>query len=117
MFAVRVLFSEKGRLQCVVQELVEKGQLSAELKDVSEPLGFLLHEGGAHSIIDAAYRYCRHEKGSDVVLFGTGNPDHVQANIESILSPPLPVEDVERLEALFGALTGIGLDRPGKGRR
>ena len=70
----------------------------------------------ADSVIDAAYRYCRHAAGSDVVLFGTGNLDHVRANIDSILSPPLPTADVERLETLFGALIGIGLDRPDKVR-
>ena len=52
--------------------------------------------------------------GSDVVLFGTGNLEHVRANIDSMLGPPLPAEDVARLETLFGALTGIGLDRPDK---
>lgn len=113
MFAVRVLFSEQGRLRRVVQELVADGRLPEESLNVEDPLGFLVHEGGAHSVIDAAYRYCRHTAGVDMVLFGTGNPDHLRANVESILRPPLPAEDIERLKALFGALTGVGLDRPG----
>ncbi|MEE3258804.1 MAG: aldo/keto reductase, partial [Candidatus Latescibacterota bacterium] len=116
MFAVRVLFSEEGRLQRVVQELVAQGLLQAESIDAADPLGFLIHESGAHSLIDAAYRYCRYAAGSDVVLFGTGNLEHVRANIDSMLGPPLPAEDVARLETLFGALTGIGLDRPDKVR-
>ncbi len=113
MFAVRLLFSEPGRLTRVVRELAEQGRLPAELSDEPEPLGFLIHEAGAQSVIDAAYRYCRHTAGSDVVLFGTGNPDHVEANVDSILRPPLPAAGVEQLEAVFGALTGVGLDRPG----
>lgn len=112
MFAVRVLFSEPGRLRRVVGELVEAGRLPPELGDDPDPLGFLIHEGGAASVIDAAYRYGRHTRGTDVVLFGTGSPDHLRANIESILSPPLPAADTQRVETLFGALTGVGLDIP-----
>lgn len=115
MFAVRLLFSEPGRLKRVVDELVEEGLLPDELRvEGREPLGFLIHESGARSVIDAAYRYCRHSDGPDVVLFGTGNPEHLKANIESILSPPLPDTDVDRLETLFGALTDVGLDAPGR---
>ena len=99
----------------VVDELVEEGLLPDELRvEGREPLGFLIHESGAHSVIDAAYRYCRHSDGPDVVLFGTGNPEHLKANAESILSPPLPEADVDRLEALFGMLTDVGLDAPGR---
>jgi len=112
MFAVRVLFSQPGRLQRIVGELVEAERLPPELKGDPNPLGFLLHEGGARSVIDAAYRYCRHTPGTDVVLFGTGNRDHLRSNIESILSPPLPPAQVRKMGALFGALTGVGLDLP-----
>lgn len=113
MFAVRVLFSEEGRLKRVVDSLVADGQLPRELAQEEEPLGFLLHEAGARNIIDAAYRYCRHTEGTDVILFGTGNPDHLRANVESILSPPLPASDVERLNTVFGSLVDVGLDAPG----
>ena len=70
---------------------------------------------GAESVIDAAYRYCRHVPGADVVLFGTSNPNHVRRNVESILRPPLPAEDVAYLQEVFGALTGVGLDKPDYG--
>jgi aryl-alcohol dehydrogenase-like predicted oxidoreductase len=113
MFAVRVLFSEKGRLKRVVDELAKEGRLPAELMNEPDPLGFLIHDAGARNIIDAAYRYCRHTEGTDVILFGTGNPDHVKANIDSILAPPLPDTDVKELESLFGELLDVGLDAPG----
>ncbi len=113
MFAVRLLFSERGRLQSVVDGLVDEGQLPAELKGRDQPLGFMIHEGGARNLIDAAYRFCRHSRGTDVVLFGTGNPDHLESNIASILSPPLPAADIRHLESIFGRLVGVGLDRPG----
>jgi hypothetical protein len=50
------------------------------------------------------------------LLFGTGNPDHLKTNLNSILSPPLPREDVQKLYEIFGALEGIGLDLPKFGK-
>jgi len=47
-----------------------------------------------------------------VVLFGTGNPAHVDTNIASILKPPLPEADHTRLKSVFGHLVGVGLDLP-----
>lgn len=113
MFAVRAVFSVPGRLQQVVKELVEAGQLPEWLAEKANPLDFLIHEGGAESVIDAAYRYVRHQQGTDVILFGTGDPEHLKTNLASILKPALPKEDVDRLHELFAHLTGVGLDYPG----
>ena len=52
------------------------------------------------------------EPGVDVVLFGTGSPEHLRTNIASILKPPLPEADRLQLTTLFGHLVGIGLDAP-----
>ena len=111
MFAVRAIFSVPGRLQRDIAELVAEGKLPKWLADKKQPLDFLLHnQGGAKSIIEAAYRYARHEPGANVVLFGTGNPDHLAPNINAILQPPLPEVDRQKLAGLFGALEGVGLD-------
>lgn len=112
MFAVRSLFSIPGRLQATMAQLAGEGRVPSWLAETDDPLGFLIHDGAAQSVIDAAYRYVRHDPGVDVVLFGSGNPEHIERNIDSILSPPLPAADVDRLHELFGALEGIGLDRP-----
>ena len=112
MYVVRNIFSKPGLLADTVRGLIESGALPPDGIDPADPLGFLVHEGGAESVIDAAYRFARHQPGADTVLFGTGNKDHLAANIESILRPPLPEADVARLHALFGALTGVGLDIP-----
>ena len=116
MFAVRLLFSKPGRLNHVVTQLINEGKLPAWLAEREHPLGFLIRSGGARTVIDAAYRYCRHEPGTDVVLFGTGSPTHLRSNIDSILSNPLPAADLEQIEELFGALVDVGLDAPGKQR-
>ena len=112
MFVVRNIFSKPGLLAETMRRLAASGQLSAELAVTDDPLGFLVHEGGAEHLIDAAYRFARHEPGSDVVLFGTSSVAHLRSNIASILRPPLPAVDVQRLYELFGSLRGVGLDLP-----
>jgi aryl-alcohol dehydrogenase-like predicted oxidoreductase len=113
MFVVRNIFSNAPYRRAVAAKLVEQGQLDAALLADGDPLGFLVSDGAAESITDAAYRYARHEQGADVILFGTGSKDHVEDNVESILRPPLPPAIVERLHRSFGHLTGVGLDLPG----
>jgi len=112
MFVVRNIFSRPGHLQKAMQALAKDGLVSAELAAKENPLDFLIHEGGASSLTDAAYRFVRHTPGADVVLFGTGSPEHLRINIESILKPPLPPEDVLKLHELFGYLLGVGLELP-----
>jgi aryl-alcohol dehydrogenase-like predicted oxidoreductase len=112
MFAVRNVFSQPGKLAATLRELAAEGQVAAALADSDDPLGFLVHEGGASSVVDAAYRYVRHEPGVDVVLFGTGSPAHLKTNIDSLLKRPLPEADHRKLGELFGHLVGVGLDAP-----
>jgi aryl-alcohol dehydrogenase-like predicted oxidoreductase len=112
MFVVRSLFSRPGYLQETMRGLAADGQIPGWIADQDDPLGFLVHDGGATSVIDAAYRYARHEPGAEVILFGTGDPAHVESNVASILKPPLPAEDKTKLDELFGALVGVGLDLP-----
>jgi aryl-alcohol dehydrogenase-like predicted oxidoreductase len=117
MFVVRNIFSNAAYRRDVLTKLVEQGQLDASILSKGDPLEFLISEGGARSITDAAYRYARHEQGADVILFGTGDKAHVKDNVDSILRPPLAPPIVERLHASFGHLTGVGLDMPGPGKK
>ncbi len=112
MFVVRFMFSAPDRVRAGMIKLADEGKIDRALAEKENPLDFLVHEGGARSVIDAAYRFVRHEPGIDVVLFGTGNPDHLASNIDSIVAPPLPPDDVRKLRDLFGHLKGVGLDFP-----
>lgn len=116
MFVVRNIFSREGLLAETVRDLIAAGKLDPKLVTSDAPLDFLLHDKGAASIVEAAYRFARHEPGADVVLFGTGNVAHLKSNIAAILEPPLPAEDLARLARDFGHLTGVGLDMPGPPR-
>ncbi len=104
MFAVRRALSRPDELSRVAGELVEQGRIDGADLDREDPLGFLVHEGGAASVVDAAYRFSRHEPGCHVILTGTGSVEHLEENVRSINAPPLPRADLDRLRTLFGHL-------------
>jgi aryl-alcohol dehydrogenase-like predicted oxidoreductase len=110
MFAVRSIFADPPRVAREMKALADKGLVEKWLGETADPLGFLVHSGGASSMIEAAYRFARHEPGVDVTLFGTGDSAHLKANVAALLKPPLPDADREKLAKLFGRLTGVGLD-------
>ena len=98
-------------MQDDIRELVRECRLPKWLGDKKQPLDFLIeNEGAAKDIIEAAYRYARHEPGAHVTLFGTGNPDHIEPNIRAILQPPLRETDRKKIADLVGNLVGVGLD-------
>lgn len=103
MFAVRRALSQWDELRRVVAELVDQGRVTGDV-DLEDPLGFLVHDGGAASVVEAAYRFTRHEPGTHVILTGTGSVAHLEENVQSITAPPLPPDDLERLQKLFGHL-------------
>ena len=104
MFAVRRALSQPDRLKTIVADLIRKGAISQGAMNAKDPLDFMLGESNAKTLPEVAYRFCRHERGVDVVLTGTGNPEHLKANVESILKPALPEPVLQKLEATFGNL-------------
>jgi predicted aldo/keto reductase-like oxidoreductase len=104
MFAVRRALSQPDRLKAIVAELIQKGAIPPGSVNPKDPLAFLRQEGGAATLPEAAYRFCRHEPGVNVVLTGTGNPEHLRENVEAILKPVLPSRVLQRLETIFGNL-------------
>lgn len=107
MFVVRRAFSQPQRLREILAELIEAGTLDPDRIDLDDPLAFLVHEGGAHSLADAAYRYARYEPGIHTVLSGTGKVAHLEENVQSLLRPALPAADVQRLNALFAQVDTV----------
>ena len=107
MFAVREALSHPDELRKLVAELVARGEIDPAKVDAADPLGFLAEAPGAPSVVEAAYRFCRHEPGAQVILTGTGDPEHLKANIEAILAPPLPPDVLTRLDAIFGRVDSV----------
>ena len=102
MFAVRVALSRPQILKEIVKEQIEDGAIDPGKIDADDPLGFLLSEGFTASITDAAYRFCRDEPGTHVILSGTGDSEHLRQNLSALNAEPLP----QRCRALLGELFG-----------
>jgi len=107
MFAVRLALSRPKRLKQCIEELIENKQINPNMIDIEDPLGFLIHDNGAENIVEAAYRFCRYEPGTHVILSGTGNLDHLKENIRAMQKPPLPKEDVIKLKKIFKNVDSI----------
>lgn len=107
MFPVRLALSRTERLKKIISELIENGQLNQNDIDLENPLEFLIHEGGAKDLIDAAYRFCRYESGADVTLSGTGDIEHLKANLKSFSRPPLPKDDVLQIKKIFQNVNSV----------
>lgn len=105
MFAVRRALSDAAGLAENLTKAEAAGQLDPSALDASDPLRFLRAHAG--SIIEAAYRYCRHEPGVHVVLTGTGKLGHLAENVAAINGLPLPPAARERLSSLFGKVDCI----------
>lgn len=106
MFAVRKAFSQPDYLKECITKLIENNQLDPkDLDDPNAPLDFLLKH--ANTISEAAYRFCRDEPGTHVILSGTGNPDHLTENLAAFDHPPLPQDITNRLKHIFRNVNSI----------
>ena len=104
MFAVRRALSQPAELRRVVHDLVTRGAIPSDGIDPDDPLGFLVSNDGARSVVEAAYRFCSHEPGASVILSGTGVIAHLEQNVAAIDTDPLPSADLARVAELFGAI-------------
>jgi aryl-alcohol dehydrogenase-like predicted oxidoreductase len=95
MFAVRTALSNAEQLKKDIAKILEHGQADPALVKREGTLDFLMRDGCAGSIMEAAYRFCRHTPGIDVVLTGKGSAANLKENLAAIQGPKLP-------EAMFG---------------
>ncbi|MEM7268213.1 MAG: aldo/keto reductase [Pseudomonadota bacterium] len=107
MFAVRRALRDEATLLEVMQELATRNEIDPALLEADAPMDFLYEDGGPESLVEAAYRYCRHEPGADVVLTGTGSHEHLAQNIGSLKKSPLPENTLARLSEIFGRVESI----------
>ncbi len=105
MFAVRKALRSRQALQPLLDHLAAQNRITP--LDASAVEAVLTGPGRAADLPEAAYRYCRHAPGAHVTLTGTGSPAHLEANIRSILAPPLPPDALAALDRWFGQVTTV----------
>ena len=107
MYAVRCLRSKES-LQTLLNNLVSLGLLN-ETEANADRLVRLLNDHGVTTLAEAAMRFCRFELPADVVLTGTGDVQHLEANIAACEAGPLPdiiSAEFRRLFSKLDSLTG-----------
>lgn len=107
MYAVRGGLADRRQAGLQVDELVRRGEIDRAAVDPADPFGFLNEDGRPIPIAEAAYRFCRHTAGIDVVMTGTGNLLHLKENIAAIQAPPLPAGVLDRLRRIFGRVRSL----------
>ena len=107
MFAVRNAMSSRTREREVLEKLIAAGQVSADDIDIDEGLMYLVNNGYAATIMEAAYRFCAHTDGIDITLFGTSSIDHIKDNLASLAMPPLPNAALDWIDKVFGRVNSI----------
>lgn len=107
MFAIRRALSQPKYFRTTIQQLIDEGQIDPSQIDAENPLASLIDSGIAENIPDLAYRFCREEPGTHVILSGTSNPVHLQANLDYLNRPTLPSETVNQLKTIFQNVTSV----------
>ena len=99
MYAVRWGLVDHRQAGVLIEEAIKRGEIDRSAIDPASPFGFLEENGRPIPLTEAAYRFCRHAPGMDVILTGTSRLDHLEDNIRAIQAPPLPAPVLDRLRA------------------
>jgi aryl-alcohol dehydrogenase-like predicted oxidoreductase len=108
MCGVRNLFNNLDDLRKVIAKGVTEGIVDPSKMDVDNPLDFRIGEAGT-PIAEAAYRFARHEPGTNVVLTGSGNLKHLEDSIRCINLGPLSAPELDEIRQLFGPGPQVGV--------
>lgn len=102
MCAVRA-FRKQESLQVVMDRLVASGCIEKNDGDAGR-LVSLLTTNGVSSLPEAAIRFCRHELKPSVILCGTGDRAHLDADVKACQAEPLPEVVSAEFRRLFSKL-------------
>ncbi len=101
MVAVRRALSRPEVLEERIADAKERGLIDRNALPDDDPLGWLIKDH-VSSLPAAGYKYVAAHPAMGTVLSGTANIKHLEDNVEAILGPPLPEEDMARLRSIFG---------------
>ena len=103
MVPVRRSLSQQDRLEETIRTLKKTGFIVQDALSDTDPLGWLVGNS-VKSVTSAAYKFVAAQKAVTTVLTGTANVEHLKANVDAILGPPLLEEDMLRLRKIFGSI-------------
>ena len=101
MCAVRRALGHADSLDKRIADAKSRNVIDPDSLPSEDPLGWLIKDH-VESLPAAGYKYVASHPAMGTVLTGTANIEHLEANVEAILGPPLPEEDMTRLRLVFG---------------
>lgn len=104
MVAVRRTLADPVQLERRLADARARGVVAEDALPDRGPLDWLLQPGRVDSVSAAAYKFSAAHPAVATVLTGTGDVDHLTANVAAVLGDPLPAAHIERLRRVFGAV-------------
>lgn len=100
MSAVRVKMTRPEELARTISVWKQKGLIAADAVPDDGPLDFLVHDD-VKSVVQAGYKFGISNDAISSLLIGTGNIDHLEENVETILGSPLLAADAAKVRSIF----------------
>ena len=101
MSAVRVKLSRPDELSRTISQWKQRGLIAENVVPDRAPLGFLVHDN-VKSVVQAGYKFGISHDAISSLLIGTGNVQHLEENVETIVGSPLPATDTTKIRTIFG---------------
>ena len=103
MSAVRSRLSRQGQLEALISRWNSAGLIPKDALPEERPLDFLIHDV-VTSVVAAGYKFGIEPDAISSLLVGTGNVEHLEENVATLLGSPLPQDDSSRIRELFGSI-------------
>ena len=100
MVPVRRALSRPELLRSNIAEAKKHGWIDDDALSDDGPLDWLLSDDVA-TLPAAGYKFVAANRNVDTILTGTSNVEHLEANVDAVLGPPLPESDAARLRSIF----------------
>lgn len=101
IFTVRNVFRHPDRLREVIADLAERKIVQTDGISEDRPLDWLLNEGDAQTMTEAAYRFAAYSAGVSTVMMGTLSIERMEENVRTLMKGPLQEAKVKRLKTMF----------------
>ena len=118
MFAIREALRDLEMVSAHLRERADAGVLpeTAEVGSLIQTLQRFIGTA-APTMPDLAYRFVRDEPGISTVLVGTGDPEHLSANLETFASPPLEPGVTGELHGFLPGIDALDGEMVPRGRQ
>lgn len=87
-----------------INHFIDQGWLDIPRPDLADPLGMGRVSAPTADVTRVAYRFAAAHPAVSTMLVGTGNPDHLRANVDDVLSGELTPEELAYLRETYGSL-------------